>query len=112
MLADPDRLDRILANLVGNALKYSREQVVVTATRDGEAGVKVTVADRGPGISAGDLPRIFERYYRGQRHEGEGLGLGLYIVRKLVEAHGGRIRRRARSARGAASPSTLPTTEG
>ena len=112
VLADPDRLDRILANLVGNALKYSREQVVVTASRDGEAAVKVTVADRGPGIGAGDLPRIFERYYRGQRHEGEGLGLGLYIVRKLVEAHGGRISAESEVGEGSRFTFTLPTTEG
>ncbi|HEX9402195.1 MAG TPA: MASE3 domain-containing protein [Anaeromyxobacter sp.] len=111
VLVDPDRLDRILANLVGNALKYSRERVVVTAAPDGEASVKVTVADRGPGILAADLPRIFERYYRGQRHEGEGLGLGLFIVRKLVEAHGGMIWAESRVGEGSRFTFTLPTAE-
>ena len=111
VLVDPDRLDRILANLVGNALKYSRERVIVTATRDGEAGVKVTVADSGPGIADGDLPRIFERYYRGQRHEGEGLGLGLYIVRKLVEAHGGTISAESRAGQGSRFTFTLPAAQ-
>ncbi|HET8541565.1 MAG TPA: MASE3 domain-containing protein [Anaeromyxobacter sp.] len=107
VLADPDRLDRILANLVGNALKYSQARVEVNARlEDGE--VHVTVADRGAGISAADLPRIFDRYYRGQRHEGEGLGLGLYIVRKLVEAHGGRIWAESRPGEGSTFTFTLP----
>jgi len=107
VLADPDRLERILANVVGNALKYSRDRVVVRADADG-AEVRVSVADRGPGIAEGDLPRIFDRYYRGQRHEGEGLGLGLFIVRKLVEAHGGRIWAESRPGEGATFTFTLP----
>jgi len=107
VLADPDRLDRILANLLGNALKYSQGAVVVRAdARDGE--ICVSVVDRGPGIAASDLPRIFERYYRGQRHEGEGLGLGLFIVRKLVEAHGGRISAQSRPGEGSTFTFTLP----
>ncbi len=107
VLADPDRLDRILANLVGNALKYSQDRVVVGARREG-GDVHVTVADRGPGISPEDLPRIFDRFYRGQRHEGEGLGLGLFIVRKLVEAHGGRIWAESRPGEGSTFTFTLP----
>jgi signal transduction histidine kinase len=111
VLADPDRLDRILANLVGNALKYSRDRVVVAARPD--AGqVHVSVADRGPGIAETDLPRIFDRYYRGQRHEGEGLGLGLFIVRKLVEAHGGRIWAESRPGEGSTFTFTLPVARG
>jgi signal transduction histidine kinase len=88
--ADADRLDRILVNLVGNALKYSKGEVVVRAARDG-AEVRIEVADRGSGIPSTDLPLLFERYYRGHRHEGQGLGLGLYIVKRLVEAHSGRV---------------------
>ncbi len=110
VLADPDRLDRILVNLVGNALKYSRDRVVVSALRDG-GEVRVSVADSGPGIAPDDLPRIFERYYRGQRHEGEGLGLGLFIVRKLVEAHGGRIWADSRPGEGAVFTFTLPVAQ-
>jgi signal transduction histidine kinase len=110
VVADPDRLDRILVNLVGNALKYSQDRVLVSAAREGE-GVRVTVADRGAGISASDLPRIFERYYRGQRHEGEGLGLGLFIVRKLVEAHGGRISAESRPGVGSTFTFTLPAAD-
>jgi signal transduction histidine kinase len=107
VLADPDRLERILVNLVGNALKYSQDRVVVTAGGDGDV-VRISVEDRGPGIAPEDLPRIFERYYRGQRHEGEGLGLGLFIVRKLVEAHGGRIWADSRPGQGSTFTFTLP----
>jgi signal transduction histidine kinase len=107
VLADPDRLDRILVNLVGNALKYSKGRVVLTAVEDG-AELKVSVADGGPGIPEHDLPRIFDRYYRGQRHEGEGLGLGLFIVRKLVEAHGGRIWADSQPGQGSTFTFTLP----
>jgi signal transduction histidine kinase len=107
VFADPDRLDRILANLVGNALKYSHGAVVVRAEHaDGE--VRIAVADQGAGVAADDLPRLFQRYYRGQRHEGEGLGLGLFIVRKLVEAHGGRIWAENRPGEGATFTFTLP----
>jgi signal transduction histidine kinase len=107
--ADPDRLDRILVNLVGNALKYSRGRVRILGERVGEE-VRVAVEDGGPGIATADLPRIFERYYRGQRHEGEGLGLGLFIVRKLVEAHAGRVGVESRPGEGSTFSFWLPVT--
>jgi signal transduction histidine kinase len=106
-LADPDRLDRILANLVGNALKYAPGTVTVSAESDGGT-IRVDVADRGPGISPDDRARLFERYYRGERHEGEGLGLGLYIVKQLVEAHGGEVRVESAPAAGSTFSFTLP----
>jgi signal transduction histidine kinase len=104
--ADADRLERILVNLVGNALKYSPGRVRVRA-EPAVGEIRVVVEDGGPGIAEADLPRIFDRYYRGQRHEGEGLGLGLYIVRKLVEAHGGRIAAESRPGVGSTFTFTL-----
>jgi signal transduction histidine kinase len=93
VLADPDRLERIVVNLLSNALKYSSresEVLVRLAAKDGE--VTTSIADHGIGIASDDLPRIFERFYRPSagRRAG-GLGLGLYTCRVLVEAHGGRI---------------------
>jgi PAS domain S-box-containing protein len=90
---DRGRLGQVLDNLLGNAVKYSPHggEVRVTVEAVGrEACLRVT--DHGPGISADALPHLFERFYRGQHAAAEaGLGLGLYISRMLVEAHGGRI---------------------
>ncbi len=108
---DPDRLDRILVNLLGNALKYSERSVRISAERDGDA-VRIAIVDQGAGIPEADLPRIFERYYRGHRHEGEGLGLGLFIVKGLVEAHGGRIRLESRQGVGTTFTVHLPIATG
>ena len=105
--ADPDRFDRILVNLVGNALKYSSGRVVVGAEPVG-GFVRISVADEGPGIAAADQARLFERYQRGHRHEGEGLGLGLYIVRCLVEAHGGRVELESAPGQGSTFSFTMP----
>lgn len=108
--ADPARLERILVNLIGNALKYSpqgAEVRVAAAARDGE--IVVSVSDGGPGIDPEDLPRLFDRFYRGRRTQGaDGLGLGLYIVQMLVEAHRGRVWVESRPGEGATFRFTLP----
>jgi signal transduction histidine kinase len=109
-LADPPRLERILVNLITNALKYSppdAEAVLSAEERDGQ--VRISVRDRGVGIAADELPHLFERFYRtpaASRHEG--LGLGLYITRLLVEAHGGRISAESEPGRGSVFHVTLP----
>lgn len=91
---DPLRLHQIVANLLANALKYSSQDrtVSLVAVADGD-DVVLDVADRGPGISADDLPRIFEPYYRtaGGRAAADGAGLGLSITRRLAEALGGHL---------------------
>ncbi len=107
--ADPVRLERILANLLGNALKHSGPGVPVrvSAAIQGDQ-VRVTVADSGAGIDPADLPRVFERFYQGRGAAREGLGLGLYIARTLVEAHGGSIEAESSPGQGAAFNFTLP----
>jgi len=112
--ADPDRLERILANLVGNALKYSAPgtQVTVRLAR-GDGEVVVSVSDRGQGIPPEDLPHLFQRYYRRQAdaEQREGLGLGLYIAKGLVEAHGGRIWVKSRVGEGSTFSFSLPVEQ-
>ena len=92
VLADPGRLDRVLENLLTNALKYSGEApVTVSVTRQGDEGV-VSVSDQGIGVPEEELSRLFQRFYRAStRGRVNGTGLGLYNARLLVEAHGGRI---------------------
>jgi signal transduction histidine kinase len=95
--ADRDRIGQVLTNLLDNAVKYSPEggPLVVRASPYGN-GVELTISDTGVGIPAEQLDHVFERFFQaegesGGRHFG-GLGLGLYITRAIVEAHGGEIR--------------------
>ena len=90
--ADPDRLAQLLANLIENAIMFARTTVRVTVT-DGVGACVVTVDDDGPGIAAGDLVRVFERFYRADRgpNRGMGSGLGLAIVAELAAAMGGTV---------------------
>jgi NtrC-family two-component system sensor histidine kinase KinB len=90
---DPARLERVVVNLLTNALKYCPPDTPIGVRLEAEAGgARVSVRDQGPGISPGDVARLFEKYYRTRTaRRAEGLGLGLYISRLVVEAHGGRI---------------------
>lgn len=92
-LADAEQVSRALGNLLHNAIKFTPPggQIRVSA-RPLEGDVLIEVADAGPGIPADDLPRVFERFFRGDRaRAGGGTGLGLAIAKHVVEAHGGRI---------------------
>ena len=92
---DPDALDKVVVNLVGNALKFTEAggRITVSVQREDE-GVRLSVVDTGAGIPADQLERIFDRFAQvddsaTRRHEGTGIGLSL--VRELVELHGGRV---------------------
>ena len=92
--ADADALDRVLKNLIGNALKYSPPgSCVRVRARAGDGVVAVDVDDEGPGIPADERARVFEPYYRVRDTAalGPGTGLGLSVVKSLVEAHGGTV---------------------
>jgi signal transduction histidine kinase len=110
--ADRDRLRQMLANLVDNAIKYTPPggHVSIAAWRDGP-DVRVDVADNGPGIAAHEMPRIWERLYRGDQSRAErGLGLGLSFVRAIVTAHGGTVEVASEPGRGSTFTMKLPTT--
>ena len=90
---DPVKLRQLFLNILDNAIKYTPPggEVEVEVVREGE-WVKITVRDTGPGIPEKDMPRIFDRFFRGQGHGREkGFGLGLSIAKAIAEAHGGRI---------------------
>ncbi len=106
---DPQRLDQVFTNLLSNALKYGGGgPVEVTAERT-EGGVRVVVRDHGPGVPEADLERIFERFERAASpRKQSGMGLGLWIARQMVEAHGGAISARSGTGEGAAFIVGLP----
>lgn len=93
LLADVDRVQQVLMNLLHNAVKFTPPggKIHVLATREGDF-IRVDIQDTGVGIPDADLPRIFERFYKADRaRSGGGTGLGLSIARHIIEAHGGRI---------------------
>jgi two-component system, OmpR family, sensor histidine kinase BaeS len=115
MYVDPERLAQVLGNLVGNALRYTPEGGHITLTARQQANaVWLTVQDTGVGIDPADLPRIFDRFYRGddarETNEGES-GLGLAIAKSLIEAHGGSISADSTPGAGSAFTITLPIIE-
>jgi signal transduction histidine kinase/phosphopantetheinyl transferase len=110
--ADPVRARQIVHNLVGNAVRHTPAggAVRVAARRAGE-DVEVTVADSGEGIPPEHLPHVFERFYRADRSRSRatgGAGIGLAVVRQLVEAHGGRVAVESTPGRGTTMRFTLP----
>jgi signal transduction histidine kinase len=118
---DPLRLDQILTNLLGNAIKFSKPgdtiEISTTALPPGQGSsqslVEVAVADEGPGIDPDDRVRIFEPYVRaGDDTRANGLGLGLAICKRLVEAHGGTIQVTDRPGGGSRFAFTLPLGRG
>ncbi|HEV8584910.1 MAG TPA: ATP-binding protein [Methylomirabilota bacterium] len=109
--ADADALDRVLKNLIGNALKYSPPGSCVRVRARAENGhVTVDVEDEGPGIPAEERARVFEPYYRvsGTVGLGPSTGLGLAVVKSLVEAHGGSVRAEAAAGCGTRITLKLP----
>jgi signal transduction histidine kinase len=109
--ADKVRLQQAVANLADNALKYSPDGTEVTLAAHvlTDGGVAITVADQGPGISSEDLPRIWDRLYRGDKSRSQrGLGLGLSFVQAIAHAHGGRAEVVTGLDRGAVFTLTLP----
>ncbi|MHB9107719.1 MAG: PAS domain-containing sensor histidine kinase [Armatimonadota bacterium] len=110
VLADADRLDRILTNLLSNAQKYAEPGTPIhISVRRQDDEVVVAVSDQGRGIAPEDLPHLFQRFSRAKgEHRATGTGLGLYITRVLVEAHGGHIQVKSQVGQGSTFSFTLP----
>jgi signal transduction histidine kinase len=110
--ADPERMEEVLTNLVDNAIKYSPEGGKIAITgRTNRDHVEVTVSDNGIGIPRRELGRVFERFRRGENSQVQkvrGMGLGLYICKSIVEAHGGKIEVSSEAGKGSEFMFTLP----
>lgn len=96
LLADPQRLDQVLSNLISNAIKFTSDggEVKVGASLDGATGIRVWIQDSGEGIPTDEIGELFQKYRQGgnaKNSNHKGTGLGLVICKMIVEAHGGRI---------------------
>jgi signal transduction histidine kinase len=106
---DHGRIEQVVLNLVTNAIKYGEGQPVDVELEGGDDKVRLSVRDRGIGVAAEDVDRIFEPFERAApaRHFG-GLGLGLYITRRIVESHGGTTQLATQLGKGSTFTVTLP----
>ncbi len=110
--ADPLRIQQVLSNLIGNAIKFTPQGGRITLRADAGSGrVRLAVADTGPGIPAEQLPHIFGQFWQGSRTDRRGIGLGLAIAKGIVEAHDGRIWVESNVGQGSTFYFSLPVAE-
>jgi signal transduction histidine kinase len=103
------RIEQVVTNLLSNAVRYSDGKPIDVLVRGTEQGAEVSVKDRGPGIAEADLERIFLRFERSAApHDRAGLGVGLFIARRIVERHGGSLNAYSALGSGAEFRMTLP----
>jgi signal transduction histidine kinase len=107
--ADPDKVEQVLTNLVENAAKYGSPVAMRVSGEVVDGAVAVAVRDTGQGIPADDLPRVFTKFFRRDHGRPTGTGLGLWISRGLVEAHGGELTAASVLGEGSTFRFTLPT---
>jgi signal transduction histidine kinase len=109
VLADAERVGLVFDNLIGNAVRHSpRDSDVSVRSEANGKEVRFEVADRGPGVAPEYRDRIFEKFFRVPGTKGEGIGLGLYISREIVHAHGGEMGVESEQGKGARFWFTLP----
>jgi signal transduction histidine kinase len=106
--ADPDKVEQLLTNLVENACKYASPQGMRITGEVHPTEISVAVSDRGEGIPEQDLPKVFTKFFRHELGRPTGSGLGLWISRGLVEAHGGRLTATSVPGQGTTFRFTLP----
>ena len=106
--ADPDKITQVLTNLVENACKYASPVGLEVSAIAVAGEVSISVSDQGDGIPPADLPKVFEKFFRRDLGRPTGSGLGLWISRGLVEAHGGRLTARSENGNGTTFRFTVP----
>jgi signal transduction histidine kinase len=113
VIVDPFKLEQVFANIVENACKYgSPVGIHITASHNPTAGeVEISVSDKGEGIATDDLPHVTEKFYRGGEGKSSGLGLGLWISKEIVEAHGGELVATSEVGTGTTLRFTIPLHE-
>jgi signal transduction histidine kinase len=113
VLADGERIQQALSNLVGNAIKFTPPggKIVIAARGDADE-VRVSVADTGIGIPEEQVPKVFDRYWQSARTDRQGAGLGLAITKGIIEAHGGSIWLESKVREGTNVQFTLPVANG
>jgi signal transduction histidine kinase len=107
---DPNRMRQVVANLLSNALKFTPSggsvELQLRSAQDGQ--IEINVTDTGPGVAPDDLPHVFDRFFRGHGVRASGSGIGLTVVRELVEAHGGSVEVFSKPGAGATFTVRLP----
>ena len=110
--ADPQRVSQIVSNLIGNAIKFSREDGSVRLrAKSEEKQVVFQVVDDGPGIPPDNMSHLFDNFWQARKNDRRGVGLGLAIVKELVEAHGGKIWVESQVDHGSTFFFSLPSTD-
>ena len=112
ILADRQRINQVISNILGNAIKFTPENGTIrVSARRAEGGAEITVSDSGPGIAEENLPKVFDRYWQDRKTSHLGSGLGLSVAKGIVELHGGGIRIQGRLGQGTQVGFTLPAAE-
>jgi len=112
---DANKFQQAISNLLDNAIKYSKDKgIIEIQTGKDEEGIFISIKDHGVGINTEDLPFIFERFYQSDKsrtkdHEGSGIGIGLTIVKKIIEAHKGKIEVKSKYGKGSEFMIYLPS---
>ena len=110
---DPALIDQVMTNLLANAVKFSPDAGMIDVRTSLEAGVaRIEVEDKGVGIDPEDLPKLFKRYFRAKTSEGiAGTGIGLNVVKMIVDMHGGDIRVASVKGKGTVFTVELPIVD-
>ncbi|MFT3766394.1 MAG: GAF domain-containing protein [Minicystis sp.] len=112
VVCDRDRILQVLSNLIGNALKFTKKGEVRVSARAADGEVVFAVTDTGPGIREEELPHVFDRFWQARETAHKGSGLGLFIVKGIVEAHRGRVWAESRVGTGTTFFFALPVAGG